>query len=251
MLGNMVHNCGLQTRGTWYCPEERSLAAFNFSQFFFSIRYHGSSSSIKCHVYHHVGGRRHTPVVCNEKREPHTSHYTSRPVTKKKQPTNYSNQPLCSRPVKFFLFTVWRKRRTYIYKFQQAKKARIPQGQRRKRIEHVYCFCRRTAKAFVGPARLVRAGTQSCLPRTQTSPSCNKNILNASLFSPLSDIMDLRHQSSAMCSIMLGGEDTPVVCNESRGPHTSHYTSNKKKQPKDYSNQPLSSRGDQEQYLKE
>ena len=41
------------------------------------IRYHGSSSSIKCHVYHHFGGRRHTPVVCNESREPHTSHYTS------------------------------------------------------------------------------------------------------------------------------------------------------------------------------
>ena len=29
------------------------------------------------------GGRRHTPVVCNESREPHTSHYPSRPVTKK------------------------------------------------------------------------------------------------------------------------------------------------------------------------
>ena len=27
-------------------------------------------------------------------------------------------------------------------------------------------------------------------------------------FLPLSDIMDLRHQSSAMCIIMLGGEDT-------------------------------------------
>ena len=26
-------------------------------------------------------------------------------------------------------------------------------------------------------------------------------------FFPLSDIMDLRHQSSAMCIIMLGGED--------------------------------------------
>ena len=44
-------------------------------------------------------------------------------------------------------------------------------------------------------------------------------------FSSLSDIMDLRHQSSAMCIIMLGGEDTPVVCNEKREPHTSHYTS--------------------------
>ena len=52
--------------------------------FFSSIRYHGSSSSIKCHVYHHVGGgeRRHTPVVWNESRETHTSHYTSRPVKK-------------------------------------------------------------------------------------------------------------------------------------------------------------------------
>ena len=28
------------------------------------------------------------------------------------------------------------------------------------------------------------------------------------LFPPLSDIMDFRHQSSAMCIIMLGGEDT-------------------------------------------
>ena len=60
------------------------------------IKYHGSSSSIKCHVFHHVGGRRHTPVVCNESRNPipatipvakrnnqqttQTSHYRSRPV---------------------------------------------------------------------------------------------------------------------------------------------------------------------------
>ena len=35
---------------------------------------------IKCHVFHHVGGKRHTPVVCNESREPHTSHYPSRLV---------------------------------------------------------------------------------------------------------------------------------------------------------------------------
>ena len=27
--------------------------------------------------------RKHTPVVCNESREPHTSHYPSRPVPKK------------------------------------------------------------------------------------------------------------------------------------------------------------------------
>ena len=59
---------------------------------FFLFRYHGSSSSIKYHVYHHVGGR-HTPAVCNESREAHTSHYPSRPVTKRKKPTNYSYQP--------------------------------------------------------------------------------------------------------------------------------------------------------------
>ena len=40
-----------------------------------------------------------------------------------------------------------------------------------------------------------------------------------------SDIMDIRHQKSAMCIIMLGGEDTTVVCNGSREPHTSHYPS--------------------------
>ena len=30
-------------------------------------------------MYHHVGGegRKHTPVVCNESREPHTSHFSS------------------------------------------------------------------------------------------------------------------------------------------------------------------------------
>ena len=44
----------------------------------------------------------------------------------------------------------------------------------------------------------------------------------------LSDIMDLRHQSSAMCIIMLGEKThTPVLCNEHREPHTSHYPSNK------------------------
>ena len=61
-----------------------------FFSAYFSIRYHGSWSSIKCHVYHHVGGKRHTRV-CNENKEPHTSHY---PSNQKKQPTNYSYQPL-------------------------------------------------------------------------------------------------------------------------------------------------------------
>ena len=31
---------------------------------------HGSSTSIKCHVYHHVGGGQGTPVVRNEKSKP-------------------------------------------------------------------------------------------------------------------------------------------------------------------------------------
>ena len=44
-------------------------------------------------------------------------------------------------------------------------------------------------------------------------------------FFPLTDIMDLRHQSSAMCIIVGGRTHTPVVCNESREPHTSHYPS--------------------------
>ena len=56
-----------------------------------SIGYHGSSSSIKCHVYHHVGGRRHTPMVCNERREPHTSHYPSNKNTNTKQTTHTSH----------------------------------------------------------------------------------------------------------------------------------------------------------------
>ena len=40
----------------------------------------------------------------------------------------------------------------------------------------------------------------------------------------LSDIMDLCHQSSAMC-IIRGRRHTSVVCTESREPQTSHYAS--------------------------
>ena len=58
---------------------------------FSTIRYLGFSSSIKCIVCHRVGGRRHTPVVCNERRKPQTSHY---PSNNKNQPTKYSHQPL-------------------------------------------------------------------------------------------------------------------------------------------------------------
>ena len=50
---------------------------------FSTIGYHASSSSIKFHMFHHVEGRRHTPVVCNERRKPHTNHYPNRPVTTK------------------------------------------------------------------------------------------------------------------------------------------------------------------------
>ena len=79
-----------------------------FSSFFFvywkssSNPNHGSSSSVQCHVYHHVGGRRHTPVVCNESREPHTIHYSSGPVTKNSQKTTHTNH-YPSRLVEFFL----------------------------------------------------------------------------------------------------------------------------------------------------
>ena len=40
-------------------------------------------------------GERHTPVVCNESREPHTSHYPSRPVPKRnnQQTTHTSHYP--------------------------------------------------------------------------------------------------------------------------------------------------------------
>ena len=67
-----------------------------------SIRYHGSPSSIKCHVYHHVRGRRHTPAVCNRSREPHTSHYPSRPVTTKNNQQTTHTSHYHSRQVDFF-----------------------------------------------------------------------------------------------------------------------------------------------------
>ena len=69
--------------------------------FFSSIRYHGSSSSIKCHVYHHVERRRHTPVVCNESREPHASHNPSRPVAKRNNQQTTHTSHYRSPPVKF------------------------------------------------------------------------------------------------------------------------------------------------------
>ena len=73
--------------------------AFNLFPF---IGYHGSSSSIKCHVYHPVGGR-HTPVVCDERREPHTSHYPSNKNTNQ-QTTHTSHYP--SRLVEIFKATM-------------------------------------------------------------------------------------------------------------------------------------------------
>ena len=61
----------------------------------------------------------------------------------------------------------------------------------------------------------------------------------------LSDIMDLRHQSSSMCIIMLGGENThPWSATKVGNTIPSHYSSRPvtKKQPTNYSNQPLCSR---------
>ena len=60
---------------TSHYPSNENKQPTNFFKFTPSIRYHGSSSSIKYHVYHHVGGRRHTPMVCNDGRKPHTSNY--------------------------------------------------------------------------------------------------------------------------------------------------------------------------------
>ena len=69
-----------------HVPSDKTFQSHFFS-FLSPLRYHGSSSSIKYHVRHYVGGgRRQTPVACNEKRKPHTSHYSSRPVATK--PTN-------------------------------------------------------------------------------------------------------------------------------------------------------------------
>ena len=80
--------------GLWGIPK-----ALNFQSFFIflfrKIRYHGPSSSIKCHVCHHVGWRRHTLVVCNEKRKPNTSHYPSKQVTTKNiQPATHTSHYL-------------------------------------------------------------------------------------------------------------------------------------------------------------
>ena len=55
------------------------------SELFFTIRYHESSSSTKFHVCHHVGQK--TPVVCNKKRKPHTSHYPRIPAKTKVPPS--------------------------------------------------------------------------------------------------------------------------------------------------------------------
>ena len=56
-------------------------------------------SSIKCHVYYQVGGRRQTPVVCNESMEPHTSFKR----TKKNNQQTTLNSHYPSRPVENFL----------------------------------------------------------------------------------------------------------------------------------------------------
>ena len=64
---------------------------FGKSDVFLTIRYHASSSSIKCNVCHRVGERRHTPEVCSDRKK-QTNHYPKKPATQK-EPTNYSYQP--------------------------------------------------------------------------------------------------------------------------------------------------------------
>ena len=93
---------------------------------FFTIRYHGSSSSIKCHVCHHVGGRRHTPVVYDDSRKPHTSHFSSRPVATKTNQhiTHTSHYP--SRPVEIAMMNGFSKKAAMMNGF--SKKAAMING---------------------------------------------------------------------------------------------------------------------------
>ena len=61
----------------------------------YSIRYHGSSSSLKCHVYHLVGGRNTHPWSATKVGNPIPATNTSRPETKKNnqqttQPSHYA-----------------------------------------------------------------------------------------------------------------------------------------------------------------
>ena len=56
-------------------------------------------------------------------------------------------------------------------------------------------------------------------------PVCRTPVCSILDVFSLSDIMDFRHQSSAMSIIMLEREVQPVVCNESREPYTNHYPS--------------------------
>ena len=46
-------------------------------------------------------GRRHTPVVCNESKEPHTSHYLSRSVAKRNNQQTTHTSHYRSRPAEF------------------------------------------------------------------------------------------------------------------------------------------------------
>ena len=69
---------------------------FKITQILYEIRYHGSSSSVKFHVYHHVGGEDTHPWSATKVGDPiqatipvtkrnnqqttHTRHYPSRPA---------------------------------------------------------------------------------------------------------------------------------------------------------------------------
>ena len=65
---------------------------------FSSIRYHGSSSSIKCHLYPHVGGGEEKTHTRGVQREPHTSHYPSNKNTN--QQTTHTSSLIVVRTTK-------------------------------------------------------------------------------------------------------------------------------------------------------
>ena len=84
-----------------------------FKILFFTIRYHGSSSSIKCHVYHHIGGKDTHPRSATKGKKPYTSHYPSRSVTTKKT----TNKPLIPATIPIDRQKQILKKAAMIYKF--------------------------------------------------------------------------------------------------------------------------------------
>ena len=120
----------------------------------------------------------------------------------------------------------------HIMRFHQTNlhPSRLPESYREKaKIVILYQYVERYWSKLVDRCQFSGFGAK--LRTNAAVESFNTSLKNrfesySGIFS-LSDITDLRHQSRAMCIIMLGGEDThpPVVCNESREPQTSHYPS--------------------------